>query len=146
MMPHPTTMLFAWDEEVLRDADRIVSIFVLALTLLIGGALLTSGAQDVSLAAAAEPEEHLTGLSALGAPPPTSPVELVWQTKGGPDLPLDPINPAIDPDGNLWVPDGRNHRFQIFTPDGEFLETWGEPGSAEGQFDFQDPAISAGYG
>ena len=146
MMPHPTTMRFAWEEGGLRCSQIIISIFVLALAVLIGSALLTSGAQGISAAAAAEPEGQQASLSVVGTPPPMSPVEFVWQTKGGPDLPLDPINPTIDPDGNLWVPDGRNHRFQIFAPDGTFLEIWGEPGSAEGQFDFVDPAIAAGYG
>ena len=132
-MPHPTTMRFAWDDEVLRCSQIMISIFVLALAVLIGGALLTSGAQGISPAPAAEPDGQQASLSAVGTPPSMSSVEFVWQTKGGPDLPLDPINPAIDPDGNLWVPDGRNNRFQIFAPDGTFLETWGEPGSAGGQ-------------
>ena len=146
MMPHPTTMRFAWEEGVLRCSQIIISIFVLALAVLIGSALLTSGAQGISPAAAAEPEGQQASLSAVGTPPQMSPVEFVWQTKGGPDLPLDPINPAIDPDGNLWVPDGRNLRFQIFAPDLQEGAIRGEPGSAEGQFDFVDPAIAAGYG
>ena len=48
MMPHPTTMRFAWDDEVLRCAEVLVSMFVLALVLLVGGAVLTSQAQDAS--------------------------------------------------------------------------------------------------
>jgi tripartite motif-containing protein 71 len=143
MMPHPTTMRFAWDENVLRYAGRIVAMFALVLIVLFGSALLTSGVQDVARAA---PGENRTSLSAPGTRLATSPVEFVWQTEGGPGLLLDPINPAIDPQGNLWVPDGRNHRFQIFAPDGTFLETWGTPGSDEGQFDFQDPGISDGNG
>jgi DNA-binding beta-propeller fold protein YncE len=74
----------------------------------------------------------------------TGPIaELVWETEGGPDLPLgDPYKIAIDPAGNLWVPDGLNGRFQIFAPDGTFLESWGAEGSADGQFNF----VLAGYG
>ena len=44
---------------------------------------------------------------------------------------------ALDPDGNLWVLDGANNRFQIYGPDGALLDTWGEAGTGEGQFDFQ---------
>ena len=75
-----------------------------------------------------------------------NPVALVWSTQGGPDVPLDdPTYPALDPQGNLWVPDGRNGRFQIYAPDGAFLEVWGSPGSAEGQFNFMESGFG-GYG
>jgi DNA-binding beta-propeller fold protein YncE len=71
--------------------------------------------------------------------------EFLWQTTGGPDLPLgDPFKIAIDPAGNLWVPDGLHSRFQIFAPDGTFLEAWGTEGSEDGQFDF--PLSGYGYG
>jgi sugar lactone lactonase YvrE len=91
--------------------------------------------------------DHRASLPAISTPAPTSPVAFVWQTEGGPDLPLDdPINPFIDPQGNLWVIDGKNSRFQIFGPDGTFLEVWGTPGSAEGQFDFVDPSVAGGFG
>jgi hypothetical protein len=90
-------------------------------------------------------EGDLARLAAVGTPAPMSPVAFVWQTEGGPDLPLgDPFKIAIDPAGNLWVPDGLNSRFQIFAPDGTFLETWGTEGSEGGQFDF--PLGGYGYG
>ena len=38
--------------------------------------------------------------------------------------------------GNVWVADGVNDRFQIIAPDGTYRETWGTPGSGDGQFDF----------
>jgi hypothetical protein len=76
-------------------------------------------------------------LSGVSAPGPASPAEPVWQTKGGPDAPFPSGTfPAVDPSGNLWVPDGEHSRFQIFAPDGTFREMWGTTGSAEGQFDF----------
>jgi DNA-binding beta-propeller fold protein YncE len=90
-------------------------------------------------------EQPLAHLAAVGTPAPTSPVAFVWQTNGGPDLPLgDPFKIAIDPAGNLWVPDGLHSRFQIFAPDGTFLESWGTEGSDDGQFDF--PLSGYGYG
>jgi DNA-binding beta-propeller fold protein YncE len=63
--------------------------------------------------------------------------EFLWETTGGPDLPLN--NPgalAVDGDGNLWVADRARNAFQIFSPDGVFQGVWGEAGSGEGQFRF----------
>lgn len=44
---------------------------------------------------------------------------------------------SIAPNGQIWVLDGANGRFQIFNADGNLIEPWGEPGAGEGQFDFQ---------
>lgn len=63
-------------------------------------------------------------------------VELAWQTTGGPDPLLVPTGMAVAPDGTIWVVDSGNNRFQLFSPDGEYLETWGAPGEGEGQFNF----------
>ena len=41
---------------------------------------------------------------------------------------------AIGPDGNLYVMDTLNSRIQVLRPDGTYVRDWGEPGSAEGQF------------
>ena len=65
-------------------------------------------------------------------------VEPLWETSGGPALPLqDTLDVAVAPDGNIWVTDGHNNRFQIFSPDGTFLEAWGTPGNGDGEFNFQ---------
>jgi sugar lactone lactonase YvrE len=69
--------------------------------------------------------------------PITGPVEFLWETRGGPDSPLgNPSKVAVAPDGSIWVADADNDRFQIFAPDGTFLEAWGTPGSGDGEFDF----------
>jgi tripartite motif-containing protein 71 len=74
--------------------------------------------------------------------------ELVWQTNGGPDPLLVPTGMALAPDGTIWVVDGANNRFQLFTPDGGYLETWGEAGDDDGQLSFLrspgDPGNNAG--
>lgn len=63
----------------------------------------------------------------------------LWATTGGPE-PLDrPADLTIAPDGSIWVPDGGNSRFQIFSPDGDFIETWGASGDGEGEFNFIRP-------
>jgi DNA-binding beta-propeller fold protein YncE len=75
-------------------------------------------------------------------PGPEAPVAFVWQTTGGPSQPLSGAGLlAIDPQGNLWVPDAQAHQFQVFTPDGTFVEAWGTPGSGDGELNL----IASGY-
>ena len=50
------------------------------------------------------------------------------------NLELDGV--AVDPAGNVWVPDARLGQYLIFAPDGTFLEAWGTPGSGDGEFAF----------
>jgi len=74
---------------------------------------------------------------ATPATPSAGPVEFLWETRGDPADPLgNPSHLAVAPDGNIWVADADNNRFQIFAPDGSFLEAWGISGSGEGEFDF----------
>jgi DNA-binding beta-propeller fold protein YncE len=69
--------------------------------------------------------------------PSAGPVEFLWETRGDPDDPLgNPAHLAVAPNGSIWVADGDNDRFQIFAPDGSFLEVWGVSGSGEGEIDF----------
>jgi DNA-binding beta-propeller fold protein YncE len=77
---------------------------------------------------------------------PAAPIaELVWETRGGPDLPLGlPGQLALDPDGNLWVPDSTHDRFQVFSPDGAFIEAWGRSGAGEGDFEFDSGMYPGG--
>jgi DNA-binding beta-propeller fold protein YncE len=46
------------------------------------------------------------------------------------------VDVAFDPHGNGWVTEGDAGTIAIFSPDGEFIERWGTPGSSKGQFDF----------
>jgi DNA-binding beta-propeller fold protein YncE len=41
---------------------------------------------------------------------------------------------AIDPSGNIYVPDTYNHRIQKFDGNGKFLTKWGNEGAGDGQF------------
>jgi sugar lactone lactonase YvrE len=102
-------------------------------------------------------EDTVAFVPGISGTPEASPaaipvVKQIWETTGGPDTPLDaPFGMAVDPNGNLWVADTNNARFQIFAPDGTFRETWGTAGAGEGQFNFQtfDQAGSGapgGYG
>lgn len=71
------------------------------------------------------------------APPARVPgapvVSFAWETQGAPNRPLaNPSSLAVDPEGNVWVSDTRNDHFQVFAPDGAFLETW-DGGSGQDQ-------------
>lgn len=77
------------------------------------------------------------------AAPSAGVLEFLWQSKGGPDPLGYPYGPGIDPDGNLWVADSYKDNFQIFAPDGTFLETWGVSGSEAGQFEFRESVYSS---
>jgi DNA-binding beta-propeller fold protein YncE len=95
--------------------------------------------------------EHVAVLSTSSQASPTpaalaaAVAEFLWQADGAPDAPLiNPAGAAVDPQGNLWVTDGFNGWFVIFSPDGDVLETWGSKGSGEGEFDFS--CAGEGYG
>lgn len=71
--------------------------------------------------------------------PGAAPGEFLWRTESGSDPLKEVTNLVIAPDGNLWVVDSGNQQVQIFAPDGTHLESWGEAGSEEGQFDLTRP-------
>jgi DNA-binding beta-propeller fold protein YncE len=62
-------------------------------------------------------------------------LERVWTSAGGPPVNF-PYGLGIDPQGNIWVSDADNDRFQILAQDGAFVEMWGTPGDGEGEFEF----------
>lgn len=70
-------------------------------------------------------------------------LEPVWTWAGGPSVSA-LYGLGIDPQGDLWVSDANNDRFQILAPDGTYLETWGIPGDAEGEFEFYSPHTDFG--
>lgn len=45
--------------------------------------------------------------------------------------------PDVDPlTGNVWVANSFAHEYWIFTPEGEFVGSWGKAGTGDGEFDF----------
>ena len=62
--------------------------------------------------------------------------ELLWEATS-PEGSFLPTTMAQALDGDIWVTDADHDRFAIFTPDGEFVEHWGELGSDDGQLHFQ---------
>jgi DNA-binding beta-propeller fold protein YncE len=77
------------------------------------------------------------------AAPSAGVLEFLWQSRGGPQPLGYPYGPGVDPDGNLWVADSPKDNFQIFAPDGTYLETWGVSGSEAGQFEFRESGYSS---
>ena len=45
-----------------------------------------------------------------------------------------PFDMSLDSQGNVYVADSGNHRIQKFSPDGEFLASYGEKGQGPGEF------------
>ncbi|MGC4192819.1 MAG: PQQ-binding-like beta-propeller repeat protein [Thermomicrobiales bacterium] len=64
-------------------------------------------------------------------------ITFLWQTKGGPTPFQAPGTVAIAPDGTIWVLDLAAGNFQLFSPDGTYLETWGSAGDGPGEFNFR---------
>jgi len=83
-----------------------------------------------------------------GAPSPTpialpsaQPVSQLWESHGPVTDRTSTTYIAVNPvDGTVWVGVPFENRFWILSPDGEYLESWGEGGTGPGQFDFSDHA------
>lgn len=117
---------------------------LLVLLALIGGVFVFGPGKQ-------RPQDAPAILSAISATPATPEsaagpgVEVVWQLSKMPDQHFIELGrPAIDPEGNLWVPDAFFDQYQIIAPDGTYLETWGASGSGEGEFDFACSSIPYG--
>ena len=95
------------------------------------GSLFAIGGSDDERAASA-PAAATPQISVPGA-------TLVREITGG-DEPINGVSGvALDPSGQLYVVDALNDRIRIFDQDGNGVATWGESGSAQGQFKFSAP-------
>jgi hypothetical protein len=122
----------------------VLSILVAACG---GTASLSAGAAPsptskaaASLAATTSPTPAPSAASTPVASPAPA-LKLLWEKAGDtPPKGHDPATywPAIDPlTGNIWVALGANGLYWIFSPDGKYLGSFGEPGTGPGQFNFQ---------
>ena len=64
MMPHPTTMSFAWEKEVLRGSQVLLFVLGLAIAVLLGGAGLIDHEAGTAATVTAERSTSETHLSA----------------------------------------------------------------------------------
>ncbi len=115
-----------------------------------GGTIYALGGENAIPAAVPATPSPESAASAIPASPMAdSPAaieaELLWSAPGGDGGLSQTGYVTIAPDGNLWVADNGNHRFQIASPDGAFIEAWGEKGTGDGQFQLIS-ATGDGYG
>jgi DNA-binding beta-propeller fold protein YncE len=74
------------------------------------------------------------GVGAKGTAAETGYDGTLESIKGGPPFNR-PTNVAVAPSGDLYFSDGYgNCRVHRFSPDGTFMQSWGEPGTGPGQF------------
>jgi streptogramin lyase len=95
----------------------------------------------------AEPAGFPAVIATPATPEPVSgaAVEVLWQTRGTPDRPFGNLGlPAVDPEGNVWVPDANLGQYLVFAPDGTFLEAWGAPDNDAGEFEFMCAGVPYG--
>jgi len=109
--------------------------------------------------------QHPSSSSATAAPPTSSPpasstpnpsafvipvygsqpsthLTAAWSTAGGSATTFGP--PEVAPDGRIWVASSVDNVFRILTPRGTLSETWGSPGSGNGEFNFSLNGENAG--
>lgn len=75
---------------------------------------------------------------------PEPPLERLWEAAGPAAAKGWTWTPAIDPQGRIWAASSFDHVFWIFDRDGTYIESWGEPGTGDGQFRF--PVEGNGFG
>ena len=75
--------------------------------------------------------------------PSAQPMSLLWEAHGPVTDKTSTTYIALNPiDETVWVGVPFENRFWIFSPDGEYLESWGEGGTGPGQFDFVYPDMN----
>ncbi|HEY8989046.1 MAG TPA: hypothetical protein VIM39_08480, partial [Candidatus Limnocylindrales bacterium] len=71
-----------------------------------------------------------------------APLTAAWDSSGGASTRFGV--PAVAPDGRIWAPSSIDNAFRILTQAGKLSETWGAPGSGDGQFNFNIGPDNAG--
>jgi sugar lactone lactonase YvrE len=68
-------------------------------------------------------------------PGPSVPaLTLLWQRSGPVKAKTETYWPTINPvTGNVWVASSADSQYWIYKPDGTFVESWGTPGTGDGQ-------------
>ena len=64
MMPHPTTMSFAWDTQVQRATQVLLVVLGLTIAVLLGGAMVIHHESSASLAVTADQSATKVDLAA----------------------------------------------------------------------------------
>jgi tripartite motif-containing protein 71 len=102
------------------------------------GSVYAIGGDDTSIAVRPIPNEGAPSVAPTTAPSAVPVVDLTtpvkWVATSG-KTPFEPWTMRSAPDGTLWAVNGTTN-FDLFSRDGTFIESWGTPGSGDGQFDF----------
>jgi DNA-binding beta-propeller fold protein YncE len=125
--PHPAPLRPSGHPASPRRLSSVPASWVLAALL-----LLTAAAGLVALGQSRDRPEAIV----MTAPQLMGWFESIWRTTGGATPLGSPQGLAVDPKGNLWVVDAGGGQFQIFAPDGTFLESWGAIGTVEVEVEF----------
>jgi sugar lactone lactonase YvrE len=134
MLPRRSPTVRRWALGYLATAALVALVLLGSVLLLVPGRLAP---QRPNVAPAIVPAP-ISEDEPLAAP--------LWQSRGGPGLPFgEPAAPAVDPEGNVWVPDAAYDQFLIFAPDATFLESWGAPGNGDGEFRFANPRAQGNH-
>jgi hypothetical protein len=145
----------------------LVAGSALALVIVIGAGVLGSfGARQPGVGTSAPPSEVPSAVASVALPsasatprtipsptfvPPVVPLGSIqvkdigpaqalnaWLTVG-PGAPATTLGtPVLAPDGRIWVPASEQDRIRIYDQNLKLVETWGTPGTGDGQFRFGD--------
>lgn len=138
-MPHDSRT----DPGVRNRSLRLLAAAAWAIVIV---ASLVAGSQIWRAQRAGIPPQPLSSLEAvMVATPPVVATpqddgvfaDQLWETPMDANRVLTaPMGVNLDPQGRIWVVDGAEDYLRVFSPDGNLLETWGEAGAGEGQFNF----------
>lgn len=76
-------------------------------------------------------------IPAAQAPFDSGEIRLLWETSGTSEHRLwQPVAVAVAPDNTVYVANAFSSTIEVFSPEGDHLESWGEKGDGPGQFLF----------
>lgn len=111
---------------------------ILAASMATGEDVSGAGTPAASTPSASSSPALATPGAAASAAGDAAALHLLWQSGGGPGAELYAAGSVvIAPDGNIWIFDGGGGRFQIFSPDGDYIESWDGTGGGGDAFDFE---------
>ena len=112
------------------------------------------GSQPTQAGASAAPTLTVTSTtpSASAGPPPIMAPSMalepalatLWERAGPANERGWTWTPAVDPTGRIWAASSFDNVFWIFDRGGNYLETWGTPGSGDGQLKLNTQGIGFG--
>ncbi len=82
--------------------------------------------------------EPLVASPEATAAPPDGAAHLMWESIGSDENPLvRPVAVGVDPQGKTYVVEPGANQIIVLDADGQYIESWGEPGAGPGQFQFR---------